>query len=200
MHEGFALALELRDAGLGVTDGALHLVSLVLGGDAQVARREELRLAPLEGLGADVLTHRRAIALFVEELLRIVDRLQAALFDIGEPPLVVELAVRCLKLRDFALLRLQLLIRRGEPRLDALELSLVDGGVRVLDLLRGELPLHVEELALILLPFPRIVVPDHPNGRQEQRDGRDSEEDVESADVVRVSWSRFRHGSLHLKY
>ena len=62
----------------------------------------------------------------------------------------------------------------------------IDPTPRLLILCAGHLVLQVREVPLRLLPVPVVVVPDHPNDRQEQEQAGRRENDVQEVDVVGV--------------
>src|ERR1700730_13776610 len=81
--------------------------------------------------------------------------------------------------RDILLCGLQL-------RLELLHLCAIDAAPRLLQLGLGDLDLQNFEPPLRVLPFAVVVIPDHPDDRQEQEQARRREDDVQEVDVVSV--------------
>jgi hypothetical protein len=77
-------------------------------------------------------------------------------------------------------------LRRGELRLELLQLSLVDIARCLLEARLGDLILELGELPLGVLPLAVVVVSDHPDDGDEQEHAACGENDVEEIDVVCV--------------
>ena len=80
---------------------------------------------------------------------------------------VVELLLQLVHLR---LVRLDVLPRQRLLRPQLVQLVPVDGALRLLQRRLRHFVLELRKLALRVLPLPVVVVPDHPDDRQEQED------------------------------
>ena len=177
--------------------GAL-LGQVVVEGHPDFARLEETRFQRGELLVGDRAAERGAAdaGLLVVELVRVVHRLDLALADVGEGAAFVEVG-------DLRLDRIQRAPLGGEgglrfPQgaLHLVEFGAVDATLRLLHLPGGQVALQLHELALVTLPLPGVVEPDHPAGREQEQHARDGEPHMEPVDVVRVARLHIRQGSV----
>jgi hypothetical protein len=98
---------------------------------------------------------------------------------IGRVPLGLQLGQLGLCLLDLRAVLGGLLLASRHLGFDRLELVGADLAERVLDLLLGERDLEVAKLDLVLLPFARVVGPDHERQHQQESDRACCEQQVE---------------------
>ena len=181
-----------------------------LGTDAVTLRRQPLDLqAEVEPVlehfvdlwpGLRGLFRMLFLQLFEFVALGVVDRL-------GRLVLLVRQKQRGFDAFELVLQRIDLILPGGPFlfRLRTLRLQLRHQGLVDLRLGRrqtcpGHLELQPDEAPLVVLPLAVVVVPDHQDRRDEQKDAGRREDDVQKIDVVRVSdgplVSHFRYARL----
>ena len=90
-----------------------------------------------------------------------------------------------------------ILLGLGQLRLELGQLFLVHALGRLLEAGLGDLRLQLDEPPLCVLPLAVVVVPDHPDDRDEQEDAGRRKDDVQEVDVVGVSDALlFSHGQM----
>ena len=105
------------------------------------------------------------------------------------------------QLVDFLLVGRHVLLRRLQLRFELLQLVAIDRAAGLLELRLGDLHLELLETPLRVFPVPVVVVPDHPDDRQEQEQAGRRKDDVEEVDVVRVPDTLlFSHIQILKKY